>query len=282
MESERNTASYPVTAFEPNLVKTIKNRLDVAFLPSLVQPETLFGRTVIVADVLRATTTIVNSLSNGCAEVLPQPSLAAARQTHSQLENSVLGGERGGKIVEGFHHGNSPVEYTRDLIEGKSLVLATTNGTVAMEHCREAQRVLIGAMVNLEAVVRLIGHEEEVTIVCSGTDGFVTSEDVIFAGALIERLLDRMDHHQANGSQEDPTPGSASDMAMIALNHWQNTSRQVEQGKELAEFFRTARGGINLVRIGRDEDIVFAAQIDSVPVVPELDVASWSIRLPAV
>jgi 2-phosphosulfolactate phosphatase len=270
-----------VTAFEPNLVKTIKNRLDVAFLPSLVQPETLFGRTVIVTDVLRATTTIVNSLFNGCAQVLPQPTLEAARLTHLQVENSLLGGERGGKIVEGFHHGNSPIEYTRELIEGKSLVLATTNGTVAMEHCRGAKRVLIGAMVNLEALVSLIGHEEEVTIVCSGTDGFVTSEDVIFAGALIERLIDRMDHHQTNGSRERPAPGPASDMATIALNHWQSTRRQVEEGKELAEFFRTARGGINLVRIGRDEDIVFAAQIDTVPVVPELDVASWSIRLPA-
>ena len=180
-----------MTAFEPNLVKTIKNRLDVAFLPSLVQPETLFGRTVIVTDVLRATTTIVNSLFNGCAQVLPQPTLEAARHTHLQVENSLLGGERGGKIVDGFHHGNSPIEYTRELIEGKSLVLATTNGTVAMEHCRGAKRVLIGAMVNLDALVSLIGREEEVTIVCSGTDGFVTSEDVIFAGALIERLIDR-------------------------------------------------------------------------------------------
>ncbi len=236
-------------------------------------------RTVIVTDVLRATTTIVNSLFNGCTQVLPQPSLEAARTTHLQVANSVLGGERGGRIVDGFHHGNSPIEYNRDLIEGKSLVLATTNGTVAMEHCRGAQRVLIGAMVNLDALVRLIDPDEELTIVCSGTDGFVTSEDVIFAGALIERLIGRNNHQTINDRRENPIPGQLSDMATIALNHWQNTCRQIQQGKQLADFFRTARGGINLVRIGRDEDIVFASQIDTVPVVPELDVSSWSIRL---
>ena len=259
----------------------IKNRLDVAFLPSLVPPESLAGRTVIVTDILRATTTIVNSLFNGCKQVLPRPTLQAARETHDQVKDSLLGGERGGRIVDGFHHGNSPLEYTRELIDGKSLVLATTNGTVAMEHCRGANRVLIGAMINLDAVERLIGPEEELTIVCSGTDGFVTSEDVIFAGALIERLMESGKRSTTNGSSAKSASSTLSDMAIIALNHWRSTSRQVEQGKELADFFRTARGGINLVRIGRDEDIVFASQIDTVPVVPELDVESWSIRLPS-
>ncbi len=270
-----------MTAPQPNLVKNFNSRLEVAFLPSLVQPDSLRDRTVVVTDVLRATTTIVNALANGCRQVIPRPSIESARQTHLELENSVLGGERGGRIVEGFHNGNSPIEYTQDVIGDKSLILATTNGTVAMEHCRTAKRVLIGAMINLTAISEQIDDEEPVTVVCSGTDGFITSEDVIFAGALMHMLAERNSGGTVrgnNGSPENNGHHELSDMAKIAANHWRHTSRMVDQGTEMADFFRKARGGINLVRIGHDDDIVFASQVDTVPVVPELDVEQWKIR----
>jgi 2-phosphosulfolactate phosphatase len=246
--------------------------LDVAFLPSLITPESLAGQTVIVVDVLRATTTIIHAMANGCKQVLPQPSIESARKCHAeQTEPSLLGGERNGKIVDGFHNGNSPVEYTRDVIEDKTLILATTNGTVAMETCRQADRVLIGAMVNIDALTKEVLHSERVTVLCSGTDRFITSEDVIFAGALMESIL----KHRT--SSEENT--QLTDSATIAMNHWLEVSRSVANGeRQLADFFRNARGGINLVRIGHDPDIVFASQIDSLPIVPELDLASWTIR----
>jgi 2-phosphosulfolactate phosphatase len=296
------TAATP----SPASLRISPKRIEVAFLPQLTPPGSLVGRTVIVTDVLRATTTIINALANGCHQVLPQPSLDAARQAHAQTENSVMGGERGGKIVDGFHHGNSPLEYTREIIEGKSLVLATTNGTIAMEHCREAKRVLIGAMTNLGAIADRLPADEPVTIVCSGTDGHITSEDVLFAGALVERLLacaqlsEKAGDNPSLSLQRDVSAGASAsqspdhpitspphlptaqspltDHAIIALNHWQHTASAVTAGTPLADFFRNARGGINLVKIGHDPDIVFAAQIDTHSIVPELDVASWSIR----
>ena len=251
--------------------------LDVALLPSLVEPESLSGKTVVVVDVLRATTTIIHALHNGAAKVLPQPSIEAAHAAHTaHTGEALLGGERGGKIVDGFHNGNSPVEYTPEVIAEKTLILATTNGTVAMERCPSAQRVLIGAMVNLTALTDVLIDQPLVTVVCSGTDGWITSEDVIFGGALMDHLI------QARTAAGKPV-GKLTDTAGIALNHWQNTKRNVDQADgssgTLADVFRNARGGINLVRIGHDPDIVFASQIDKVPVVPELDLEKWSIQL---
>ena len=244
-------------------------QLDVVFLPSIVQPEKLTERVVVVVDILRATTTIINALNSGAECVIPSPSIKGARQLQERMgDGSVLGGERGGKKVEGFHCGNSPSEYTAELIAGKSLILATTNGTIAMERCRLAKTVLIGAFVNMGAIAKRIRSEPKITLLCSGTDGHITSEDILYAGALTELIL------SLNADVE------IKDSAQISLGHWQSTQYKIQnENRELADFMRTARGGKNLVRIGLDKDIVFSSQIDTIPIVPELDVESWTIRV---
>jgi len=246
--------------------------IDVALLPSAVDSAELAGQTVVVVDVLRATTTIINALNSGCELVLPQPSIEKARECHATMsESAVMGGERQGKIVDGFHHGNSPPEYTSEAIAGKTLILATTNGTVAMESCRAADRVLIGAMINVSAVAKELVDVPRVTVVCSGTDRLITSEDVIFAGLLTERILKL---REAAGAE----PTKLTDPATISMHHWRTRKASMDSGSELADFFRNCRGGINLVRIGHDADVVFASQIDVLDRVPELDLESWSIR----
>ena len=245
------------------------HRFDVALLPAASEP--LSGVTVVVVDVLRATTTIVSALSNGAEKVLPQPSIEAARSAHESIgAGSVMGGERQGKIVDGFHHGNSPLEYTAEAITGKSLILATTNGTVAMEACRSADRVLIGAMVNVDAVAEVVFDMPRVCVMCSGTDRIITSEDVCFAGLLLERVLEK------RAAKEISAP-FLTDAANIALDHWQTVDRAAADGKPLVESFKTARGGINLVRIGHEADVEFASRIDSFDTVPELDLQKWEI-----
>ena len=244
----------------------------------MVQPEFFKDKTVVVVDVLRATTTITSAIAAGCCYVLPQGSIEVAKSTFEQLETnpqtsglSMLGGERKGKIVPGFHGGNSPVEYTPTVAADKILILATTNGTVAMDHCAQASRILIGSMVNLTAVAQQVISDSNVVVLCSGTDRLITSEDVIFAGAFFERL--------AELRQQAGLPiGKLTDPAMIATNHWQSVQRQIEAGAELADFFKNARGGINLVKIGHSADIEFAANIDSVPIVSELNTKTWQIR----
>lgn len=258
--------------------------LDVVFLPALVSSDFFVGKTVVVVDVLRATTTIASALSNGCRAVLPQATIEAARAKFAEMEASpktlgtaLIGGERGGQIVDGFHQGNSPVEYSRDVIEDKFLILTTTNGTVAMDHCRSADRVLIGSMVNLTAVARAVQGDAQVVVLCSGTDRLITSEDVLFAGAMMQRISELR--------QDSATPvGQLTDPAFMALNHWQCVRDAVAAGESegsptLADFFRNARGGINLARIGHNRDIEFAANIDTLPVVPVLDLDRWQITL---
>lgn len=182
----------------------------------------------------------------------------------------MIGGERGGRIVAGFHRGNSPTEYAPAVIAGKTLILATTNGTVAMEHCRLANRVLIGSMINLETVAREIAADAEITVVCSGTDRIITGEDVLFAGALVDRVR-QLRQLQTASSQ-------LTDTATIASAHWNQARSAIEKGiQSLADCFRNCRGGISLSRIGHDADIDFAAQIDTVPVLSELNLQAWEI-----
>ena len=245
-------------------------RFDVALLPAAA--DCLEDTTVIVVDVLRATTTIISALSNGAKEVFPQPSIEAARAAHEDIgSGSVMGGERQGKIVDGFHHGNSPLEYTADAIKDKCLILATTNGTVAMEACRAATRVLIGAMVNVDAVAEAVFGCERVCVMCSGTDRIITSEDVCFAGLLLKRVVEKR-------AKQNLPPAFLTDAANIALDHWSAIETKVAAGKSLADFFRAARGGVNLVRIGHDADVACAAEIDSFDMVPELNLETWKIR----
>lgn len=264
LNAETDTKQAPMSSEPP--------ALDVVLLPATVTPESLAGKTVIVVDVLRATTTITHAIHNGCVKILPQPSVEAARDAYQKLPpGNLLGGERGGRIVDGFTNGNSPIEYNLETTNGKTLVLATTNGTVAMEHCRLSKRVLIGAMVNLGAVAELVLNEPHVTVLCSGTDRVITSEDVLFAGALMERLIQM---RNARGVET----GTIKDTTKIAMDHWKNVNAGVQSGVPLADFFRKARGGVNLVKIGHDPDIVFASKIDTVPVVGELNLDTWSIE----
>lgn len=243
-------------------------RISVAFLPKLAAQDSVCGATVVVTDVLRATTTMISALVNGASEIIPTPDIPTALQLKSDLgANVVLGGERGGVIIPGFHNGNSPREFTRAVIGGKRLVLCTTNGTVAIESCRAANQVLIGAFVNLGAVAQRVGQSSRLLIVCAGTDGQITAEDALFAGALIDRLL-----------SEDAS-WDLDDQAQIAFGCWQAAMRRMVAGEPLAKILGQGLGGRNLRKLKYDDDIQFCAQIDILPHVPQLDLERWSIRL---
>ena len=98
----------------------------------------------------------------------------------------MLGGERRGKRIEGFDLGNSPAEYTPEAVGGRRVFITTTNGTRALHHARLARRVVVGAFVNLSAVVASVRDEPRVDILCAGTDGSETREDILAAGAIVE------------------------------------------------------------------------------------------------
>ena len=200
-------------------------------LPRQIAPGELMGSTVVVIDLLRASSTICQALSAGATEVVPflavEEALAAAADDRT---NVVLGGERGGQRIDGFDLGNSPSEYTRASVGGRRVFLTTTNGTRALNHTRRSRRVIVGSFVNLSAVVASIRDEPRVDILCAGTNGVESREDILAAGAIVEQLVAR-----------DRSAWQLNDSAQAALAEWQT------RGDDLAVELRATPGGRNLL-----------------------------------
>ena len=166
-------------------------RLDVALLPQLVDRQALPTSTVLVVDVLRASTTIVAALGNGCAGVV---SVADPDEAHRRAEalgaGALLAGERKGLMIDGFDLGNSPLEMTPERVGGKTLVFTTSNGTQALLASRAAAAVGVAALVNLSAAAAWAhAGGRDVTVVCAGEVGRVSLEDKVCAGLLVDALL---------------------------------------------------------------------------------------------
>jgi 2-phosphosulfolactate phosphatase len=256
-------------------------QIDVYLLPALVEPADLAGKTVAVIDVLRATTTIIQALASGATEVIPCLEVDEAKKTAAALSPlAILGGERGGKQIKGFDVGNSPAEYSPDRVAGKTVVFTTTNGTRAMLRCKMARRVLIAAFTNLSAVCRELMDQAAIALVCAGTDGHVTREDALLAGALVTELcVGGTAGLSSSASRRQPvrvTP-RLNDQAEIAADAW-STAVRLMTDRPLGLMLRDSRGGRNLIDIGQEPDIDLAAQIDRCDIVPELDLATWRIR----
>ena len=251
--------------------------LNVYALPKLVDPKELEGGAVVVIDVLRASTTIVHALEAGAEEILPCLEIEEARAMAQGFPpgQCVLGGERHGLPIEGFDLGNSPTDYTLERVAGKSVIFTTTNGTRAMNHARLAARVLIGAFVNASAVYNQLLGEERIHLLCAGTEGQFSEDDILLAGMLTERMqrLGGMAYQQ-------------NAQAIAAQEFWLNSfSLPHALGAEplepelLVEALYDSPGGRRLASLEMDEDLLAAAQIDRFGGVPELDPQTFSIRL---
>jgi 2-phosphosulfolactate phosphatase len=252
--------------------------LNVYALPSYVSPTELANGTAVVIDVLRASTTIVYALEAGAREVVPCVEVDEARRIASQFppDEVVLGGERNGLPIDGFDLGNSPEEYLPERVAGKTVVFTTSNGTRAIERCRAARRVLIGAFVNATAVYQQLLEEEQVHLVCAGTRGRVGRDDVLMAGLLVERLQRQSGliyelNVQAITAREN---WLASFPVPVALG-----GEPLEPERLAEELFKSP-GGENLASIGLAEDIVTAACLDAFAIVPELVPGQLRIRIP--
>lgn len=242
------------------------------FLPDLTTPDALAGGVVVVIDVLRASTVIVHALAAGAREVIPCLEIEDARRVAAGLL-AVLGGERGGLPIEGFDLGNSPEEYTPEKVAAKTVVFTTTNGTRAMQQCRQAKRVLIGAFVNARAVVEALRGEDHVHLLCAGTRGEITREDVLLAGLLAERISASLD--------EGAQPAEINDQLLLARECFRASvnlpAGTFDIDDQLRRELRRTQGGCNLLAIGLDLDIDAAARIDRFSIVPELDLRRWAI-----
>ncbi|HVZ41011.1 MAG TPA: 2-phosphosulfolactate phosphatase [Candidatus Kapabacteria bacterium] len=241
--------------------------INVKFAPSMVGSDhDLKQSSVVVIDTLRATSTIIAALMAGAREVIAAATIEEAVAISHRLgtERTLLGGERGGVRIKGFHLGNSPGEYTPEVVHGKTIILTTSNGSGALLKARQAAQTLCGALLNASAVARHLaaGGARDVLLLCSGSGGNVSLEDSLAAGAILAELL----------AVQDSGSVTISDGARIAL--WLFN----ECRNDLPAALRASEHGRALMELGFTDDLDYCARLD-IPDAPVPAFAGSSIKV---
>jgi len=220
---------------------------------SNVSEDDVRDRTVVVIDVLRACSTIVTALDNGARAVMPVADMAEAGKIASNLDPDVyrLGGEREGEKIDGYDLGNSPPEYTVDVVEDRDVILNTSNGTQALSRATSAKHLVAACFLNAGRVVDFVrAVDDEVTIVCAGRQNRLALEDTLCAGLLLERLWNREE------------PDVVTDSAHTAFTLYETDRDRL----------RSALDGANhaerLVQQGYGDDLDYCFRVDALSVLP--------------
>lgn len=241
-------------------------RIDVYLTPGELAPAEIADRTVVVIDVLRATSTIVEALGAGARSIYPVSSIEEALRLANTLgrEEVLLCGERKCLPIDGFDLGNSPREFTEDRVRGKTLVMSTTNGTQVMSLAASAPRVLIASFLNAGAVAgELASTEGNIAILCSGRERHFALEDAICAGEILSRL-----------TEERPDDWAMNDGAFAALS----LARTFGTGVAMLE---STAAGRAIAEVGLGDDLAFCAQHDLRPLIPQLHDRHVSLASPS-
>jgi len=201
--------------------------IDVCLSPDLMHLYKVENRTVVVVDILRATSCMITAFAYGAESITPFANLENCLAMKKQ--GYITSGERDGKKVDGFDRGNSPYEYMDETVKGKNVAFTTTNGTVAIEKSKGAKEVIIGSFLNLSTVAKhLLLNGSNILIVCAGWKGKVNLEDTLFAGALVEKLKDHIEpdcdapiaaQHLYNLAKDDMVKFLANSSHVRRLSH---------------------------------------------------------------
>lgn len=232
-------------------------KLFVYHTPELVPSEQLADCAVVI-DVLRATTTIATALDSGAEAVQAFSDINKLMQTSEAWlpEKRLRAGERGGEKVEGCDLGNSPLNFTREIVAGKRLFMTTTNGTRALAKVAECPTVITAAQINYQSAVDYLrkNKPETVWLVGSGWQGTYAIEDTACAGTIALALME-----QANLTLEDITGNDEVVGACALYSQWQNN---------LVEMFERSSHGQRLLKLGCDDDLKYCAKNNILKVLP--------------
>lgn len=181
---------------EDNIENEVTRKVDLFFTPAAVAGERLKGYNAVVIDVLRAATSITTALSNGAKGVIPSQSSSAVIDLANEMgkDDLLLCGEKDGRMVEGFHLGNSPSDFSKDRVRGKTLIFGSTNGTPAVVRASIAKSVWLCGFINLNAIVEAIHNLPDpfpLAILCAGKYNGFALEDVACGGLLIKRIISK-------------------------------------------------------------------------------------------
>ena len=165
-----------------------RKHIEVCFTPGEYEYFKDEYEIVVVIDVLRATSAICAAFDNGVKAIIPVASVEEA--TEYKNKGYLVGAERMGKIVEGFDFGNSPFSFMKEELRGQEIVLTTTNGTKALHLAKDAEIVVVGSLLNLDALSEWLSHQDKnILCLCSGWQDKYNLEDTICAGAIMEYLV---------------------------------------------------------------------------------------------
>lgn len=209
------------------------------------------GKAVLIIDVFRATSCIVTGLACGCAGFLPILTLEEAKAVAGS--GDLLAGERKGKRPNGFHLGNSPLDYLAADLSGKRIILTTSNGTRAMQHALgKACTVMAGSLLNATAAARaLCALNLDISLVCSGTQDRYSLEDGLCAGLVTEELL-RL---------------AGQDLVLCDLTQTLLASWRQSRGR-LADVLACSTNGKRLIQMGHAHDLEFCGLTNRYNLVP--------------
>lgn len=220
----------------------------------------LEDKTVIMIDVLRASTTVVTAFANGCESIIPVEEVEDAFALQKKDESLILCGERQGKKPQGFQLGNSPLEYNREAVGGKKLVYTTTNGTRALLASQGASRVLIGAFVNLQSVVhKALSAGNDIIVLCAGREGTFSLEDAFCAGLMVQTVNSSV----CNLEIED-----GARWGFYAVKSMKGVLDNLTDG-QIHSVIANGKHGQYLNSIGLQDDLAFCARQNIFDIVPE-------------
>lgn len=234
-------------------MRPVAARVDVEFGAKDAFRAVRRGDLIIVVDVLRCSSSVVSALANGAKAVIPAGTLKEAHGLRERHSDFLLVGERRGRRPKDFDLGNSPLEFVREVVEGRTLIMTTSSGTAALVRCRGAESVLVGAFLNAGAVaekaVEIVGRNGvNVSFVLAGEKGLFSLEDFLCGGAIASKF---------------PAGGfDFSDKALAAVLSFEHVRGA------LGEYVMKSRHARHLVELGFERDIEFSCKLDRLGVVP--------------
>lgn len=237
-------------------------KLDVKFLPKESSETDISNTVCIVLDIFRATTSIITAVSNGCTAVVPVLSVDDAYSLANQIDAPLFAGERQSIKIEGFHFGNSPFEFSPEKVQNQTIIMTTTNGTIAIKSTESAYLTLLGSFINAKAVCQAAQKQEkDILLVCAGTDGLFSLEDALCAGFLVN-LLSKDNKYVLTDSAQGAQVmynGAREDISGIVSN---------------------SRNGKRLYDMGLQKDVEYCLQTDTVTIVPQYREGKITLLVP--
>jgi 2-phosphosulfolactate phosphatase len=227
-----------------------KPSLHTILSPRLLDIYDISNSIVVIIDVFRATSTIATALYNGASRIIPVDTVDKCIQL-GKTTGGITAGERDGKVIEGLAHGNSPAEYPRSFIAGKTLILTTTNGTKLLHMALQngAAEIITGSFPNLDAVCRYLSKEQKnVFLGCSAWKDRFNLEDALFAGAVIEQVKDHFTIH---------CDSSLMAAEMYALHK-----------DDMASFIRKTTHWHRLAQYGLEKDLAYCVTPNQANILP--------------